>query len=438
MQRVSIGCGLLLAVAATAATPAGWSLSGQYWATRKPNLILVLADAVGCDQLGGYGATDGRTPHLDRLAAEGMRFTQAYTGSPDNPTSRACLLTGRHAGAWPAAGAGEFQLPADAVTVGALLRAAGYVTGVLGVWGIGTPASASIPPRQGFDEWLGYLSLRHAEDFYPTQLWRNADLLMLEKNFYHYRGLPATDLIIQAATNFVRVNKFKPFFLYLAYPPLSPSPAPSPRPQAATLQRLDADVGRLLAEVGRLNLSNHTLVVFTSTALPPPPGQRPHAPWPHAAELSEARLRVPLMARWPGKIPPGTASDRVVAFWDFLPTALDLAQPEASRAPRPSPVAPPAGSCGISVLPTLLGRPQTNAPGFLYWESHRHGLAQAARWGDWKAIRDAPASALRLYQVRSDPGEATNLAPQYPGIAARLATTLDQTRPQAVRGRSPN
>ena len=317
------------------------------------------------------------------------------------------------------------------VTVAAVLQSAGYATGALGVWGLGPPHSSGIPPRQGFDEWLGYLSLDHAEDSYPTQIWRNADLLMLEKNFYSYQGLPATDLITQAATNFARINKFKPFFLYLACPPLPRGPEPTPPRRAAALGRLDAEVGKLMAELRRLNLSNHTAVIFTSTPVRPPGGGNQSALANHtgvtardAGDLSEASLRVPLIAWWPGKIPSGAVSEQVFAFWDFLPTAAELAQADA-----------PPHTDGISLAPALLGRPQTNQHAFLYWESQGKGGQQAVRWGEWKGIRPGSGATLQLYNLDSDPGETNNVARRQPKIASRIEETLQQARSPFTGGR---
>lgn len=411
---------------------------------RPPNLIFILADDLGYGDLGCYGQTKIKTPHLDQLAAGGLRFTQCYAGSTVCAPSRACLMTGLHTGHARIRGNATVPLEAQDVTVAEVLKPAGYVTGIIGKWGLGLENTPGIPNRQGFDEWLGYLSQTHAHDYYPTQLWRQTDVLPLEKNYYNYQGLYSHDFFTQAATNFIRINKWKPFFLYLAYTiphannelknqgmqvpsdePYSKEAWPQQeKNKAAMITRMDADIGALLAQLKRLRIESNTVVFFTSDNGPHREGGvqpeffRSSGPLRGIKrDLYEGGIRVPMIVSWPGKIASGAVSDQVWAFWDFLPTAAQIAG-----------VRPPSGLDGISMLPTLLGRVQTNQHEFLYWEFHERGSKQAVRMGDWKAIRQGPGQPLELYHLKNDLGETNNVAAQQPEIVARIEDYLKTAR----------
>jgi len=296
---------------------------------------------------------------------------------------------------------------------------------------------------------LGYLSQTHAHDYYPTQLWRNADAMMLEKNFYNYQGLYSHDLFTQAATNFVRINAHQPFFLYLAYtiPHANnelknqgmqvPSDAPysqedwpqQEKNKAAMITRLDADIGKLLATLTRYKLDTHTVVFFTSDNGPHKEGGvdpkffRSSGPLRGIKrDLYEGGIRVPMIVRWPGKISAGAVSDQVWAFWDFLPTAAEMAGARS-----------PAGLDGISMLPALLGQRQTNQHASLYWEFHERGSKQAVRMGDWKAVRLELGKPLELYNLKADLGETNNLAAQHPDIIAKIEGYLRTARAESER-----
>ncbi len=436
---------------ALSAPPQRGSLLQPYWANRQPNIVFILADGLRYDDLGCYGGAI-KTPHLDQLAAEGMRFTQGYAGSPDSAPSRATLLTGLDTGHARVRGPGEVTLLTNDVTVAEILRDAGYATGVIGEWGLGVASTPErhrlpkpdemtvsleeenqgIPTNQGFDEWLGFLNLQHAADSYPTQMWRNAEVLPLDKNFYNYRGLYAPDLLTRAATNFVRINKWQPSFLYLASTlPRAPhndvgDVGPS-RP--ALVARLDADVGKLMAAIVHLKLDTNTVVFLASDRSPRPERsespdaqkQVEHSSEP-ASDLTEARLRVPMIVRWPGKIPAGKVTDQLCALWDFLPTALEIAGTNA-----------PPGIDGISLLPTLRGQPQTTQHDFLYWECHRQTTQQAVRLKNWKAIRLAPNQPIALYDLKADPTETHNVAAQHPEVVNRMKQLLQQARTESKR-----
>ncbi len=436
--------------------------------TTKPNIVFILADDLGVGDLGCYGQQKIRTPNIDRLAAEGMRFTQHYSGNAVCAPSRCALMTGKHMGhavvrdnGQRAPGAeGQTPMPAGTVTVAQLLQKAGYATGIIGKWGLGMPEDKSSPHSFGFDYSYGYLCQGVAHTFYPPHLWRNDRRELLTSNPPYdpsMRGpippdgqIYAHDLMADDSLKFVRDNKDKPFFLYLAFtiPHLSlQAPEDSlaeyrgknwpetpftntkhysnhatPRAAyAAMITRMDRDIGRLMAQLKELGLDENTLVLFTSDngAVFPLSGTDPAFFGSTAGlrgfkqELYEGGIRTPFLARWPGKIKAGSVSDHVSAFWDFLPTACAMAG---------LPV--PAETDGISYLPTLLGQPGQKQHDFLYWEYHSQGGRVAVRMGDWKAIRNGvkknPDAPLELYNLATDRAEANDVAAQHPDIVAKV------------------
>ncbi len=420
----------------------------------KPNIIFILADDLGYGELGCYGQKRIKTPNLDRLAAEGTRFTQCYAGSTVCAPSRAALMTGRHTGHVSIRGNALVPLSTNEIIVAELLKAAGYQTGLIGKWGLGETNTPSTPDQRGFDEWLGFLNQHHAHDYYPAHLWRSSVLSeegltnsLIFQNQNGARGRYVHDLFTQAATNFIRVSKYKPFFLYLAYtiPHANnelkelgmqvPSDAPYaaedwPQPErnkAAMITRMDRDIGALLAQLKALRIESNTVVFFSSDNGPHKEGGANAQFFQSSGPLRgikrdmyEGGIRVPMIARWPGKIPAGVTSDQVWAFWDFLPTAAELAG-----------VKPPAGIDGLSMLPALLGKKQTNQHEFLYWEFHEKGSRQAVRTGDWKAVRLAPGAPLELYDLKSDPGETNNVAASRPAVVAKVEAYLKTARTES-------
>jgi arylsulfatase A-like enzyme len=421
---------------------------------RQPNIIFILADDLGYGELGCYGQKQIKTPNLDRLALQGMRFTQCYAGSTVCAPSRAVLMTGRHTGHVSIRGNAAVPLATNETTVAEMLRAGGYQTGLIGKWGLGLTNTPSTPDRRGFDEWLGFLSQHHAHEYYPDHVWRSSsagaqrlDQYELLENQNGAKGRYVHDLFTQAATNFIRVSKYKPFFLYLAYTiphannemkergmevpsdePYSKENWPQPeKNKAAMITRLDRDIGAILAELQRHRIDSNTLVFFSSDNGPHQEGGvKPgflHSSGPLRGlkrDLYEGGIRVPMIARWPGRIPPHSVSDQVWAFWDFLPTVADVAS-----------LKPPADIDGISMLPTLLGKTQTNQHDFLYWEFHEKGSKQAVRMGDWKASRLAPGTPLELYDLRSDLGETNNVAATQTAIVAKIEDYLKTARTES-------
>lgn len=427
-------------------------------ANRKPNIIFILADDLGYGDLGCYGQKKIKTPNLDRLASEGMRFTQCYAGTTVCAPSRASLMTGLHTGHTRIRGNAPVPLGTNETTVAEVLKQARYQTAIIGKWGLGLPKTGATPSQRGFDEFFGYLSQTHAHDYYPTQLWRSSRTVLdvvddttrvLFQNLNGAKGEYSHDLFTQAATNYIRGAKYQPFFLFLSYTiPHAhnelkdrgmevPSDAPYsheswPQPEknkAAMITRMDRDIGAILAQLKALKIESNTVIFVSSDNGPHKEGGVNPAFFNSSGPLRgikrdmyEGGIRVPMIARWPGKIKAGTVSDQVWTFWDFLPTAADIAGAK-----------PPPGIDGISFLPALLGRRQTNQHEFLYWEFHEKGSRQAVRMGDWKAVRLAPDTALELYNLKTDIGETNNLAAVHPGIVQKIEAYLKTARTESDR-----
>ncbi|HEV3079953.1 MAG TPA: arylsulfatase [Gemmataceae bacterium] len=424
---------------------------------RRPNIVFILADDLGYGDLGCYGQQRIQTPNIDRLAAEGMRFTQCYAGSTVCAPSRCALMTGLHTGHATVRGNAFVPLRAQDVTVAEVLKRAGYTTALIGKWGLGEPGTSGVPNRKGFDTFFGYLNQVHAHNYYPDYLWRNEERIKIDGNVVKNgvaskRAQYAPDLFTNEALRFVEQEKDKPFFLYLAYitPHANnergimegnglevPSAAPysdRPWPQveknfAAMVTRMDADVGRLMAQLKKLGLDDNTIVFFSSDNGPHKEGGHDPRFFQSGGPLTgikrdlyEGGVRVPMIARWPGHIAAGRASDQVWTFWDFLPTAAELARAMA-----------PAGLDGISVLPTLLGKGEQKQHDFLYWEFHERGFQQAVRMGDWKAVRSAWGEPLELYDLRTDLAEKHNVAGQHAEIVDRIEEYLKTARTASAR-----
>jgi arylsulfatase A-like enzyme len=426
------------------------------WAgkARKPNIIFILADDLGYGDVGCYGQQKVKTPHLDKLAKQGMRFTQAYAGSTVCAPSRSALMEGKHTGHCRVRGNARVPLRPEDVTVAEVLQEAGYVTGLIGKWGLGEPDTTGIPNAQGFDYFYGYLNQHHAHNYYPDYLWRNKEKVLLpnvvlgDSNYATKKEQYAHDLFTKEALHFIEKNKTKPFFLYLAYtlPHANnelgrakgngmevPSDAPytnEPWPQvhknhAAMITYLDRDIGQILDLLQRLGLDEDTVVFFTSDNGPHAEGgANPNffnSSGPlrgFKRSLHEGGIRVPMIVRWTGKIKGGTTNEYVWAFWDFLPTGAELA---GTRAPK--------GIDGISIMPTLVGKDQEKHK-FLYWEFHEAGFHQGVRMGDWKAVRHN-LGKIELYNLKTDLGEKNNVAEMHPDVVAQIETYLKTARTES-------
>jgi len=412
---------------------------------RRPNILFILADDLGYGDLGCYGQQQIPTPNIDRIAAEGTRFTQVYAGCTVCAPSRCALMTGLHTGHAHIRGNARVPLRPQDTTVAEILKKAGYRTGIIGKWGLGNAGSTGVPNLKGFDEWYGYLDQQHAHSYYPDHLWNNdteeiiADNLGLKKTYSH-------DLFTTHALSFLDRSGGGPFFLYLAYtiPHANnelgkqtgngmevPGDAPFTGrtwPQveknfAAMVTRLDTDVGRVLDQLKRIGVDDNTIVFFTSDNGPHREGGHDpnffHSGGPLRGikrDLYEGGIRSPMLVRWPGKVKAGAVSDFPWAFWDFLPTASELAG-----------TAPPHGIDGMSVLPSLLGRSQKPHE-YFYWEFHEGGFKQAVRMGDWKGVRPGTTMPVELYNLKEDIGEKKNVAADHPEVVSRIEKILASAR----------
>jgi arylsulfatase A-like enzyme len=422
---------------------------------KRPNIIFIMADDLGYGDLGCYGQKHIRTPNIDKLAAEGTRFTHCYTGSTVCAPSRSVLMTGQHTGHTRVRnntgrvggvvvlddGSPQRRVPLEAedVTVAEVLQQAGYLTGITGKWGLGEPNTDGLPTRQGFDEWFGYLNQRRAHTYYPPYLWRNEEKMVLEANKDGRRGQYSHDMFTEFALDFVHRHKAKPFFLYLPYTipharyeipntePYTDKPWPADaKVHAAMITRLDGDVGRIMALLKELEIDERTVVFFCSDngaarrwdgvfdSSGPLRG--------HKGDLYEGGIRTPMIARWPGRVQAGKTSDSPWYFADVMPTLAELAGGK-----------PPANIDGISVVPTLLGKAQRTDDRFLYWEFPAGKFQQAVRWRDYKAVRPALGQRLELYNVVEDIAEGHNIAAEHPDVMARIEAYL-----KTARTESPN
>ncbi|MEQ1861177.1 MAG: arylsulfatase [Chthoniobacteraceae bacterium] len=442
-------------------------------AERPPNLIFILADDLGYGQLGSFGAKKIATPNLDRLAAEGMKFTQFYAGSTVCAPSRSVLMTGLHTGHTRVRGNAGKQnrtpqnLRAEDVTVAEVLKKAGYATALIGKWGIGHEGSDGLPNKKGFDYFYGYLDQHHAHNPYPEFIVRNASHVPLRNKTIPGSGGAGEaegagiaekpldfvpDLMTGEALAWVEQQKAKPFFLYWSLicphannegtkhgrgqeiPDLGPYAEkdwPLPEKQlAATITRLDADVGSLLALLKKLGLDENTLVMFSSDNGPHKEGGNDpeffDANGPLAGlkrSLTDGGIRVPTVARWPGRVAAGMEIKTPLWFADILPTFAELAG---------API--PAKLDGVSFAAALRGKsdawPKART---LYWEFHENGFSQAVLMdGRWKAIRlKRPDAPIALYDLAGDIGESKDLAAGKPDLVERARALFTSERTES-------
>lgn len=467
-----------------------------------PNIVYILADDLGYAELGSYGQEKIKTPNLDRLARQGMRFTQHYCGNAVCAPSRCVLMTGKHPGhayirnnrraklpdeltkRYGFQFSGQEPIPDAEITIAEMLKQKGYATAAIGKWGLGNFGTTGDPNRQGIDLFFGYNCQAHAHSYYPAYLWQNGRKVMLDNDppvpghaslpdgadpndpasYAPFKGTDySPDRMIDVALRFIRENKDGPFFLY--FPSTIPhvalhipdeelkpylgkwdetpfvreggygyTPHQTPRAAyAAMISRLDKDVGRIMGLLEKLGLDESTLVMFSSDngtthlkkevdyeffeSVGPLRGLK--------GSLYEGGIRVPMIARWPGKIKPSTVTDHVSAFWDVLPTIAEVTGAEL-----------PAGIDGISFAPTLLGRPgEQRRHEFLYWEFGGYGGQQAVRMGDWKAVRqnilrrnNPDPLKIELYNLKDDIGESRDLAADEPQIVARMKQIMKTER----------
>ncbi|HEX5219030.1 MAG TPA: arylsulfatase [Verrucomicrobiae bacterium] len=457
--------GLLLAAwCGTLSAPGQSTNNSPPPAPRRPSIILIMADDLGYGDIGCYGQSRIKTPNIDRLAAEGIRFTDFYAGSTVCSPSRATLMLGQHTGHVKIRGnARGASLSPDDVTLASVLKNSGYRTALLGKWGLAEEGSPGVPQRVGFDEFVGYLSNVEAHNYYPDFIWRYDPPRTNHGGFDGKMAYPENggakkntyvpDLLTKAALSYIKINKpdqfnrYRPFFLFLSYniphanneegrrtgngmevpgdaPYSDEQWSPPEKNKAAMITRMDADIGRILEQLKQSRIETNTIVIFTSDNGPHREGGVD--PKFHNSsgglrgikrDLYEGGIRVPMIVRWPQRIKPGQVSDFPWAMWDLLPTAADMALTK-----------PPENTDGISVYPLLIGRAQTNRHDFLYWEFHERGFQQAARMGDWKAVRPQRDEPLELYNLKTDLSEKENVAQKNPEVVAKFENYFKNAR----------
>ncbi len=438
-------------------------------AQQKPNIIYILADDAGIGDFGCYGQKKIKTPNVDKLCAEGMKFTQHYSGSTVCGPSRSCLMTGQHVGNTRVRGNGGFSLHDEDITVAEVLKDAGYTTGTIGKWGLGEvkayggkkgteDKAPGAPWKQGFDFFYGYLNHSNAHRYYPNYIWRNDKKVLFPDN-----AKKRTDYIhdhfTKEAVGFIEDNKDKPFFLYLAYttPHVDldvPEDSMEPyydmfKPEkprggggyrkhktphscfAGMISRMDRDVGSIIDTLKKLKIDKNTLVIFTSdNGATNAGGADPNFFDSNSIyrgvkrDLYEGGVRAPHIAWWPGKIKAGTVTDHISTQWDFMATAAELVGVKC-----------PKQSDGISFLPTLLQKGKQGKHAHLYWEFYEQGGKQAVRKGNWKAVRlnvlKNPKAKIQLFNLSKDVEEKSNVASKYPEVAAKMTQLMDSTRSES-------
>jgi len=423
----------------------------------KPNIVYMISDEIGYFELSSMGHKILKTPNVDRLAAEGMRFTQCLAGAPVCGPTRCVLLTGKHTGNCQVrTNGGGTPITADEFTLGEMFKSAGYATGGFGKWGIGDTGTTGAPELHGFDTFYGYYHQVHAHSYYPEFLIRNGKREMLEgntgdphtgKTFSHY-------LIHNEAMKFIRNNKDRPFFCYLPYtlphgqwgmPKNDPSWLMykdmklggkgqrrdcDPNMYAAMIHLADRNMGEILKLLKELGIDDNTIVVFSGDN----GGQAYFRDEDHPrgvfepnstvfrggkGNLLEGGLRVPYLVRWPGKIKPGSVTDHLCYFADVMPTLADATGAKI-----------PPGRDGISFLPTLLGKPKQKQHEFLYWE---YGGQVAVRKGNWKAFKPSKQD-WQLYNLDTDTMEEEDLSKQHPKILEELIAHAQASHISAKTG----
>jgi arylsulfatase A len=440
-----------------------------------PNIVYILADDLGYGDLSCYGQKKFSTPNIDRIASEGMLFTQHYTGCTVSAPSRSSLMTGLHTGHTPVRGnknwepEGNWPLSAGSFTIPEMLKTKGYVTGAFGKWGLGYIDTEGDPNAQGFDEFYGYNCQTLAHNYYPDHLWHNHEKIVLHENDNGKKGVYSADLIHKAALGFIETNRNNPFFLYYPttiphaelfakedymakfrgkFPPeksfkgvdsgptfrLGPygSQPEAHAAFAAMVTELDDYVGELLSKLKELGLEKNTIVIFASDNGPHlEAGADPDffnsngGLRGYKRDFYEGGIRTPMLVKWPGKVKAGSTNDHISAFWDILPTLADITGAKN-----------PENIDGISFLPALLGKKQKEHE-FLFWEFHEQGGKMAVRMGNWKAVKlnidKSPQGVTELYDLTTDQGETKNVASSHPEIVKKMEEIMNQAHtPSAV------
>lgn len=444
-------------------------------AQSKPNIIYILVDDLGYGDIGSYGQKILKTPCLDRMAAEGMRFTQHYAGAPVCAPSRVALMTGLHTGHSYVRGnyetgkygfGGQLELRTEDVTVAEVLKKEGYSTAVIGKWGMGMDGSTGEPNKQGFDYSYGFLNQAHAHWQFPEYLFRNGKKETVDRNKGGERSYFTNDIFTHDALKFIQQKREAPFFLYLSY--VTPhaellvpedsifavykgkfneipfvaegqgssrtdslgyyhSQAFPKAAYAAMITRIDMDVNKILQQLKHSGLDENTVVMFSSDNGPHKEGGAnpeyfdSNGPFRGMKrDLYEGGIRVPFIVRWPGKIKAGQVTHHLSAFWDVFPTMADLAGADETG----------LNTDGHSLLPTFLGDTANQKKhAYLYWEFHERKYSdQAVRKDHWKAVRRDPSSPVELYNLATDTSEQKNVASEHQILVEEMETIMEKAR----------
>ena len=438
---------------------------------QQPNVIYILADDLGYGDLSLTGQDKFDTPNIDKLAADGMVFTQHYSGATVCAPSRSALLTGMHTGHTVIRGnkevrpEGQHPMPANTYTMSKMLQESGYKTSVYGKWGLGFPGSEGDPNMQGFDEFYGYNCQRIAHNYYPYHLWHNQEKIMLKGNEGTKQEQYAPDLIHAKALEFIEENKDNPFFMFYASPlphaelllpdaylekyngklePETKHEGVDVGPTyknggygsqdyphaafAAMINHLDSQVGEIVKKLEDLGIADNTIVVFTSDNGPHREGGADPDYFNsngvykgYKRDLYEGGIHVPMIAKWPSNIKAGSSTDHISAFWDIMPTLAEITGHQLKYSID-----------GISFLPTLLEKGEQKVHEYLYWEFHEKGGRTAIRKGKWKGVKynvlKKPNQRIELYNLEQDPSENNNLASQHPELLKELTKLMQEAR----------
>ena len=456
----------------------------------NPNIIYILVDDLGYGDVGCYGQKYVKTPNIDKLANEGILFTQHYASAPVSAPTRGCLMTGKHLGNAYIRNnrelkeddprkTGQEPLPKDTYTLADMLKERGYVTALIGKWGLGSIASHSSPNKQGFDFFYGYADQVHAHNHYPDFLWRNDKQEFLNGNvttvhpeiskeeevaldaYKKYQGKNySLDLMADEAVKFIRSNQDKPFFLYLAftvphkalqvpdeslkmYKGLSDEIpydgkrgyTPHPKPlsaYAAMITRMDEKIGVIMDYLKEAGLNNNTIVMFTSDNGPASGGGLDTQFFNSSGglkgqkgQLYEGGIRVPFVARWPKQIKPGTRTDHISAQYDVMATFAELTGDIIED------------TDGISFLNTLLGNDEAQEKHeYLYWEFSGSGGQYAIRMNEWKGVknnvRGDADSKWEIYNISEDDFESENVVSQHPELVSEFDKIIRKRTPAVI------
>lgn len=471
---------LLLLSSAVAATAVTMSCA-EVKEIDSPNIIYILADDLGYGDLGVYGQDKIETPNIDRLASQGLRYTQHYSGSTVSAPSRSSLLTGLHTGHTPIRGnrelegEGQIPMPDDTYTLAEMFKDAGYVTAAFGKWGLGFPGSEGDPNMQGFDKFFGYNCQRQAHRYYPMHLWYNQEMIYLEGNDFVNKVTYAPDVIHERAIEQIKesAQQGRPFFTYLALvqphaeiiapedellekyrgrfeetPFIAPqsganygdedfdikyycSQSESLATYAAMVERIDRYVGDVMDTLDELGIADNTIIIFTSDNGAHLEGGTDYQFFNsngsvsgHKRTMTDGGIRTPMIVRWNSVIEPGRVTDHISAFWDIMPTMAEIVGHELTL------------TDGISMLNEWQGKRQKQHE-FLYWEFAAGKGDIAVRIGDYKAIKSGLNKSAEgvtvLYDLKSDPMESIDVSAQHPEIMSQVAEIIKREHtPSAI------